>query len=114
MLHRFLNAKDILLKLRLIGHVDYTTISVWVLAQRFICEDLPARDLAQMISITTRILLLGFPNTMGSDVGHQFATWKHCDLRIPHVMNLINKVNFLKIELSDPQDFVDLILHCCW
>ncbi|MCJ1243916.1 hypothetical protein MMC30_001113 [Trapelia coarctata] len=111
---KFLDAKNVLLKARLIGHVDYTTISVSHLAQHFIYDGMLAEETRQLITIATELLIQGFPNPWASDLGNQFASWKRCEIRSPHVMNLVTKVQSLEYGLGDSPIFADLVLRCCW
>jgi len=68
----------------------------------------------QLINLATELLIQGFPNPWVSDIGHQYASWKECEIRLPHVMNLVTKVQSLEYGLGDSPIFADLVVRCAW
>lgn len=61
-----------------------------------------------------KLLGNGFPNTWNTVTSHQFSSWAKCKRCLPHVNFLIVQSNRYKLTPTDPAEFIELILRCCW
>ncbi|KAJ5326215.1 uncharacterized protein N7506_009317 [Penicillium brevicompactum] len=68
----------------------------------------------EAFSHAVAILAANFPDTHSADVGHQAASWAHCERSIPHVAAMLKKSEEFQIFENLYQPFAELLLRCSW
>lgn len=111
----FLEAKEALLKAGLIDRSsEDATLAVHRLVQAAVMKRLSPPERLRYFNRVVKLLSNGFPNTWNTVTSHQFSSWAKCERCLPHVNFLIVQSNRYKLIPTNPAEFTELILRCCW
>lgn len=111
----FLESKNALLKTGLIDRFsEDTTLAVHRLVQAAVMKRLSHVEKLTYFNRVVKLLSYGFPNTWNTVTSHQFSSWAKCERCLPHVNYLIVQSNRYNLTPTDPAEFTELILRCCW
>lgn len=111
----FLEAKEALLKAGLIDrYSEDATLAVHRLVQAAVMKRLSLPERQRYFNRVVKLLSNGFPNTWNTVTSHQFSSWAKCERCLPHVNFLIVQSNRYKLISTNPAEFTELILRCCW
>ena len=84
------------------------------LVQSAVMERLSPLEKLKYFNHVVKLLGNGFPNTWNTVTSHQFSSWAKCERCLPHVNFLIVQSNRYKLTPTDPAEYTELILRCCW
>ena len=110
-----LDAEEELLQVALLNkNSDNGLLSVHRLIQAAVMRRLSVEERRNYFAAVVQIVSWGFPDTWSQDVGHQHQSWENSEKCLPHVLHLAKQKEKFSIELSDADDFAQLLLRCCW